>query len=127
VVDTGSAADTGTGADTGEAMDTGAAEDTGTAMETGGGTKHTVTVDNFAFSPKDMSIKVGDTVEWTWVAGTHSVTSGSSCTGDGKFDSTLVPPPKTFTQTFDTAGTFPYFCLAHCASNGMTGTITVTP
>jgi plastocyanin len=124
--DTGTVVDTGSGTDTGTAMDTGTATDTGSATETGP-TKHTVTVDNFAFAPKDLTIKVGDTVEWTWVAGSHSVTSGTSCTSDGKFDSTLVPPPKTFTHTFDTAGSFPYFCIAHCASSGMVGSVTVTP
>ncbi|MGZ5968251.1 MAG: cupredoxin domain-containing protein, partial [Polyangiales bacterium] len=133
--------DTGTvAADTSTPVDTGtAATDSETPMDTGtapadtssGGTKHTVTVGaggTFAFAPKDLTIKVGDTVEWTWSGAIpHSVTSGTSCTSDGKFDSGLVPSPKTFTQKFDTAGTVSYFCSAHCLSNGMTGTITVTP
>src|SRR6476646_9168310 len=43
------------------------------------------------FDPDDVTIQVGDTIEWTWVdaAFSHSVTSGSNSTPDGLFNSAV--------------------------------------
>lgn len=79
-----------------------------------------------SFLPVTVTVKKGQAVSWTWDEGAHSVTSGSSCKGDGKFDSGQQAPPFTFTQVFDTAGSFPYFCTPHCGV-GMAGTVVVTP
>ncbi len=71
------------------------------------------------------TIAVGTTVEWRWVSGTHSVTSGGctfGCTPDGIFDSG-TGTGMTFTRTFNQAGTFPYFCVVHGAM--MQGTVIV--
>jgi plastocyanin len=85
------------------------------------------------FSPKTLTIQAGDSVQWTWVASGHSVTSGASCTPDNKFCSpndtscatgTTSNAGDTYTHKFTTAGAFPYFCTPHCIS-GMTGTVTV--
>jgi plastocyanin len=86
-----------------------------------------VNVQNFNFSPNTLSIGTGNSVQWTLVGGTHTSTSATSvggCTASGLWDSGTLG--STFTHTFPTAGTFPYFCTFHCASSGMTGTITVT-
>jgi plastocyanin len=77
------------------------------------------------FSPSSISIHAGDTVQWTWNDGGHSTTSGSTCSPNGLWDSGLRPRGATFSHTFNTAGTFPYFCTPHC-DLGMVGTITVT-
>lgn len=85
-----------------------------------------VSVVDFAFQPKTVTINVGDTVIWTLNgAAPHTVTSGPpDCTPDGMFNSgTLGSAP--FSITFNTPGTFPYFCSFHCASVGMTGTVIV--
>jgi plastocyanin len=84
------------------------------------------------FDPKEINVKVGDTVKWTNNDNAlHTVTSGkdSSDPNKGKdFDSGLTPPNaltttgKTFQHTFTTAGTFPYFCQVH---PGMAGTVIV--
>jgi plastocyanin len=107
-------------------MDTGA-EDTATDSGVAAATIH---VGNFYYKPKTVSVKVGDTVEWIWDGGTHTVTSGTSCTKDGKFDSSVHSTAKfRFTHTFTEAGTFGFFCdfMDHCTGRGQEGTVTVTP
>lgn len=71
------------------------------------------------------TIARGTTVEWTWVSGSHSVTSGACtvvCTPDGQFDSG-VGTGMTFSRVFNQAGTFPYYCRVHGAM--MSGTVVV--
>lgn len=79
------------------------------------------------FSPAGVSIKPGDTVQWKWASKgmAHSVTSGVSGVRNNIFDSGLVKSDTfTFSHTFASAGTFPYFCLLHF-DDGMTGTVNV--
>jgi len=85
------------------------------------------------FVPDKLSISVGDTVRWTWAEGGHSVTSGDPCTPDEQFcspDDTncdqgiLSDIGTVYEHTFDQAGTYNYFCFAHCAI-GMTGVVNV--
>lgn len=83
-----------------------------------------VTVKNYSFTPSTLSVKAGDTVIWSFTGGTHTTTSGSNCTSDGKWDSG-DKSSGTFSFVFKTVGSYPYFCTPHC-SLGMTGTITVT-
>jgi plastocyanin len=85
------------------------------------------------FVPDTVTISVGDTVRWTWAEDGHSVTSGESCTPDEQFcspDDTncdqgiLSNLGTVYEHTFDQAGTYNYFCFAHCAI-GMTGVVNV--
>ena len=81
------------------------------------------------------NIRVGDTVQWSFVAGTHTSTSGvcttdtytgyPDCKEDGTWDSGTKTAPASFSQKFDAAGTFRYFCGVHGGS--MTGTVVVSP
>lgn len=88
-------------------------------------TTHDVSMVDSAFQPQDLTIKVGDTVRWTNNgARTHTSTSGTNGTPDGKWDSGDITPGNTYERVFNTAGTFPYYCKYHVAM-GMTGTITV--
>ncbi len=92
-------------------------------------TTHIVTVGDggFVFKPSSITIPVGDTIEWTWSSGGHSTTSGStSCSPSGFWDSGILAQGSTFSFTFNTAGSFPYYCSAHCACCGMIGSVTVT-
>ena len=71
------------------------------------------------------TIHVGDTVQWVWVSGFHSTTSGTcagACTPDGKWDSG-AGSGMTFSHTFSQAGSFPYFCTVH--QSLMQGTVMV--
>ena len=79
-----------------------------------------VTIDNFAFSPQSLQVKVGTTVTWTNNQGaTHTVTSDT-----GAWDSGNLSQGKSFSFTFTKAGTFAYHCAIH---SSMTGTVEVTP
>jgi plastocyanin len=74
-----------------------------------------------AFFPSTVTINAGDQVTWTW-AGTspHSTTSSTGAWTD----TGLLTAPATFSHTFTSPGSFPYFCSLH-AGRGMTGSITV--
>lgn len=101
------------------------APDTSTA-DTSTPTTTTVMVTSNVFTPSTVTVRVGDTVRWVWGGGIHNVTSGTGCTPNGTFTSGVPTSDTafTFSRTFDTAGTFPYFCEVHC-SVGMTGTVVV--
>lgn len=84
-----------------------------------------VIVQNYEFIPKDITIKAGDTVKWIVKEGFHTVTSGSDCTYDGKFDSGMLVWDQVFTRVFKEPGTYPYFCDPHCKDLNMKGSVTV--
>jgi len=89
---------------------------------------HTVMVGTAGtnFDPVNVDVAPGDTIEWVHVSGSHTVTSGTPCTADGRFNQTL-PSGGSVNYVVPMAepdGVIPYFCIPHCAS-GMTGTITV--
>lgn len=94
-----------------------------------------VTLVSLNFMPETLTVSVGDTV--TWVNGepiTHTITSGTfsdvdettglrgSEAADGVFDEKLSEKGGTFSYTFETAGTFQYFCDIH---DGMNATVVV--
>lgn len=101
-----------------------ATEDDGDLGETAPVTKIQVTSDQF--TPQRVTVKVGDTVRWTWAGGSHNVVSGAGCAPDGNFKSGAPTSGASFERIFDTAGTFPYYCEPHCTM-GMTGEIVVEP
>jgi plastocyanin len=73
------------------------------------------------FTPATTNIAVNDRVIWTWAGNNHSTTSDTN----GLWDSLVNNSPHSFTNTFTSAGTFPYHCTIH-VSFGMKGTIVVT-
>ena len=81
---------------------------------------------DFVFSPSSVTINPGDQVRWTWSSSGHSTTSGSPGQPNGIWDSGILNLiGATFTQTFNSAGTFPYYCTPHGGCCGMVGTVTV--
>ncbi len=74
-----------------------------------GGAPGAVKVVDFAFSPPEMRVAVGQTVTWTFAdeAG-HTATST-----DGTFKSEVLGSGGTYSFTFTRAGTFDYFCSIH--------------
>ena len=88
-----------------------------------GATTHTVEMRNYEFVPSSLTINQGDSVKWVLIEGYHSATSGTDGTPDGIWDSTILKSGN-FTYTFNSTGTFPYYCITHFEM-GMTGTITV--
>jgi plastocyanin len=83
-----------------------------------------VTIQNFSFAPKDVTITEGMTVEWTDVGGRHTVQAD-----DGSFQSDTLIADVKFEHKFEKAGTYRYFCSFHGAMGGMdmAGTVTVKP
>lgn len=75
--------------------------------------------------PKVITIKAGDTVEWSNPdSRKHNLASvpGSGLTDKLEIFS-VMEPGDVFSHTFSTPGEYPYFCFIH---NQMTGHITVT-
>lgn len=76
-------------------------------------------ITNFAFTPEDLVVEQGTTVEWQNRAeGIRHTTTAS----DGEWDSGAIAVGGSFTFTFEQVGTYVYFCSIHPT---MTGTITV--
>ena len=72
--------------------------------------------DNKYYDPSPANVAVGTTVTWTNDDATlHTVYSGlPSDPQQGQlFQSDFMTKGKTFTHTFDTAGTFDYYCTLH--------------
>src|SRR6476660_10559094 len=78
------------------------------------------------FSPSSVTIQPGDTVQWTWSSSGHSSTSGTPGHPTGLWDSTVLNEGAVFSHTFNSAGSFPYYCTPHGALFGMTGMVTVS-
>ncbi len=76
-----------------------------------------VSIDNFTFSPAELTVKVGTTVTWKNHDDIpHAVVSA------GKFKSKTLDTDDSFSFTFTAAGEYKYFCSLH---PHMTGTIKV--
>ena len=97
----------------------------------------TVQVGTFGlvFTPAITNIAVNDQVIWVWsgpITKPHSTTSGTvtitptstNAVPDGLWDSGVVAGAHSLTNTFSSAGSFPYYCQVHF-NVGMTGAIFV--
>jgi nitrite reductase (NO-forming) len=90
--------------------------------------KGATTLNDKAFSPNPLKIKVGDTI--TWINNDnniHTVSSGKPNSPDAGrlFDSgltSLITPSKSYSHTFNQPGEYSYFCKLH---PNMVGTIEV--
>ena len=80
---------------------------------------------NLVFSPSSVTIHPGDQVRWTWDSSGHSTTSGSPGQPNNIWDSGIHNQGATFTHTFNSAGTFSYYCIPHGGCCGMTGNVVV--
>ncbi len=90
------------------------------AQPAAGGAAVSVTIQNYAFDPGNLTVKTGTTVTWTNMDSVnHTVTSDT-----GLFDSGELGKGGTFSYTFDKAGVYTYYCIPHHAR--MQGTVTVT-
>lgn len=88
---------------------------------------------SFAYSSNDVTVHQNETVKWVWKGNNHTVTSG-----DGTADNLFCSPSNTncgvaspsntgatYSHTFDTVGTFKYFCGIH--GSFMSGVVRVIP
>jgi plastocyanin len=93
-----------------------------------GAVTHTINQSGLSFSPSVLTIEAGDTVEWVWSGGSHTVTSGTDLSDPEVgilFDESLNSGNQTVSHTFTTIGNQDFFCRPHLNS-GMTGTVIVT-
>lgn len=77
---------------------------------------YTVTIEGMQFKPSSLTIRAGDTVTWInkdVVA--HTATSAST---PAVFDSRVIPPEKSWKQTFKAKGQLPYVCTYHPTMKG---------
>ena len=73
-----------------------------------------VGIDNFKFLPDTLEVAAGTKVTWTNMElSPHTVVAD-----DGSFESDTLSDGDTFSFTFETAGTFPYFCGIHTSMKG---------
>ncbi|OBJ88354.1 amidase [Mycobacterium gordonae] len=79
-----------------------------------------VSIDNFAFAPATLTVRVGGTVTWT----NRDEEPHTVAASDGSFHSPGMGTGATFSRTFAAPGTFEYVCSIHPM---MRGTVVVTP
>lgn len=89
------------------------------------GVVHVVSMKGGVFSPRSLSIPIGDSVEFVWEPGTiASVTSGLACRPDMVFDSGEHEAPWKYRVTFLRPGIFGFFNAPSCEE--MNGALYVT-
>ena len=76
-----------------------------------------VVMDKMEISPAEVSVKVGDTIEWV----NKDVLAHTATARNGDFD-VMMPPKKTVTSVVGKAGRIEYYCRFH---PNMKGRITV--
>jgi plastocyanin len=70
---------------------------------------NTVIIDNFTFTPKELTVPVGTTVKWV----NHDDIPHTVMETNKSFRSKPLDTNDTFSFTFAAAGTFNYFCSLH--------------
>ena len=74
-------------------------------------------IDDFAFTPADITIAPGTTVTWTNHDDMpHTI---SAVSRPGGFASSALNTSETFSYRFDQAGRFSYFCALHPRMQGV--------
>jgi len=78
-----------------------------------------VSIDNFTFTPKTLTVKAGTTVSWT---NKDDIPHGIGSADNAFKKSRALDTDDSFSFTFATPGTYQYFCYLH---PHMTGTVVV--
>jgi plastocyanin len=84
-------------------------------------TVHVINVSNNVFTPNTLTVTVGDTVVWNWLAGTHTTTSTAVPSGAATWNAPIDASHLSFSYQVAVEGTYNYHCVFH---SGMTGTFT---
>jgi plastocyanin len=72
-----------------------------------------VDVTNFAFTPEERQIDVGDTVTWSFIDTGHTTTAEGGQAASWNSGPTTTPAGGTFRRAFTTPGRFQYYCIPH--------------
>ena len=70
---------------------------------------HVITIDNFTFSPKELTVAVGTTIKWV----NHDDIPHTIVEKKTTFRSKALDTDDSYSFTFTSAGTFDYFCGLH--------------
>lgn len=76
--------------------------------------KNAVTIQNMAFSPASLTVKVGDKVTWT----NQDAVGHSATADDNSFDTGVIAQGQSGSTTFTKAGTYMYHCSVHPSMHG---------
>jgi plastocyanin len=68
-----------------------------------------VGIENFNFIGADLTVRAGTTVVWT----NHDDVEHTVTASDNSFSSSSIPTDGQFSYTFNTPGTYSYFCAIH--------------
>jgi amicyanin len=74
-----------------------------------------IEIKQFKFNADTVRVVAGDSVRWT----NRDVVPHTSTADEGEWESPLIEPGKSFTQTFNQAGTFAYHCTPHPFMRGV--------
>jgi len=84
---------------------------------------NTVTIKDFAFTPQTITVKAGAIVRWENLDSvSHRVVFTDPTGNIIKYDSSVLSPSQSWSQTFLSPGIYPYYCKIHPQ---MTGTVIV--
>ncbi|SDN10437.1 plastocyanin [Halogranum gelatinilyticum] len=106
--------------------------DAGGSSGSGGDADLTIEVGpggEFKYTPESPTVSKGATVKWVWKSDMHNIViekkpSGSDWSGTKGGSSETFDEGYTYTHTFETTGTYEYYCSPH-ESVGMAASITV--
>ncbi len=82
-----------------------------------------VAIKGFVYLPETVTVPAGASVAWTNQDNAPHTSTGVDDAASA-LDSGAIVFGQTFTQEFDTPGTYPYYCVYH---PNMLGTVVVTP
>lgn len=91
-------------------------------------TTYTVNVMNFAFTPPNNNVMVGDTIKWVYVSGNHTTTNNGAVgtsrpPGAPSWDNPINSFNTQYSYVVTVPGTYTYICLFHPS---MVGNFTAT-
>ncbi len=73
-----------------------------------------ITIDNFSFTPKEITVSKGTTVTWI----NHDDVPHTVVSADKKFKSRALDTDDKFSFTFSDSGAYGYFCSVHPVMTG---------
>lgn len=76
--------------------------------------RYLVNIDNFSFGPATLTVPVGTRVTWT----NHDDIPHNVVSVDKKFASPVLDTDEQFSYTFNTRGTYEYYCSIHPKMTG---------
>ena len=81
---------------------------------------NTITISENSFGPATITVTAGTTLRWVNRGNAvHTVTSGTRGNPDGMFNSGDMTNGNTFQYTFNTVGTYQYYCAYHVGMDGV--------